>query len=70
MDADDVSKVMVNPVYAISIDPGLATPHETLVTEAQWIEANLRLIEEIGAEEWLQQLLAVLQGDFVAGPDA
>jgi hypothetical protein len=42
-DEDDVSQMLINPVYAILIDPDLTGQHEPLVSQAQWIEANLRL---------------------------
>jgi len=35
-----------------------------------WVAANVRAIEEIGAEAWLQNLLSVLQGDYVRGAAA
>jgi hypothetical protein len=33
------------------------------------VEANLKLIDEIGAHEWLERLLAVLQGAGPRNPD-
>jgi hypothetical protein len=65
MDENDTINMLINPFYAINIDPGLADEHDPLITEEQWVQANLKLIDEIGAHEWLQHLLAVLQG---AGP--
>lgn len=65
----DVEHMLINPFYAITISPDLMGEHEPLVSEAQWIAANLRLIEEIGAKAWLEKLLAVLQGDFPRTPD-
>jgi len=61
---DDVTDLLINPVYAVSIDPDLAGKHEAIVPKRRWIDANKRLIDEIGAEEWLRRLLAVLEGDF------
>ncbi len=46
--------MLSNPFYTINIDPGLANDHELLLTEEQWIQANLKLIDETGAHEWLQ----------------
>jgi hypothetical protein len=66
---DDVAAVLINPVYAVSINPDLAGRHEPIVPKERWIEANKRLIDDIGAEEWLRRLLAVLEGDFPASPD-
>jgi hypothetical protein len=45
------------------IDEGLAVPHELLISEDNWIEANVRLTEELGAEPYLRNLLSVLKGN-------
>jgi uncharacterized protein (DUF952 family) len=65
---DDVRRILLNPFYAIEIAPVLAEPHDTMVSEDQWVAANAKLIQEIGAEAWLRELLTVLKGDFVTGP--
>lgn len=70
MDENNVAiHTIINPYYAISIDPRLADEHDPLISREQWVEANLRLLDEIGAREWLEHLLAVLEGDYVVGPD-
>ncbi len=38
--------------------------HPPLVSEEQWVKANLRLVDELGTEAYLCQLLAVLKGDY------
>lgn len=68
MDEDDVASALINPVYAISIDPDLKGLHEPIVSKEQWIATNRRLAAELGVEEWLRQLLAVLEGDFLDNP--
>jgi hypothetical protein len=65
----DAEHMLINPFYAINITPDLMGEHEPLVSEAQWIAANKKLIEEIGAKAWLEKLLAVLQGDYPRNPD-
>jgi hypothetical protein len=66
----DVSGVLVNPAYAITLHPDLFGEHrEHLVSRDQWVEANVRLIHELGAEPYLRRLLAVLEGDFPRQPD-
>jgi hypothetical protein len=69
MDEDDVRDMLVNPFYAINIEPELALKHEPLVSEADWVGANLQLMDEIGAQAWLERLLAVLQGAGPLNPD-
>jgi hypothetical protein len=56
-----VEAILVNPVYAASIAPGLCGGHEPLVDRATWVRANARRIAEIGAEAWLEKLLTTLE---------
>ena len=63
----DVTGMIANPFYAINIDEGLAVPHEPLISEDDWIKANIRLIEELGAEPYLRNLLSVLKGNYPRG---
>jgi hypothetical protein len=60
----DVSALLGNPFYAINIDPQLAEPHEPLVSEDDWIAANVRQVEELGAEAYLRNLLSILKGNY------
>ena len=34
---DDVMAMLINPIYAISIDPDLVGEHEPIVTKDRWI---------------------------------
>ena len=63
----DVTSMIANPFYAINIDEGLAVPHEPLISEDDWVEANVRLIEELGAKPYLRNLLSVLKGNYPRG---
>jgi hypothetical protein len=42
MDEDDVTNMFINPFYAINIEPGLAAEHKPLVSEADWVRANIQ----------------------------
>jgi hypothetical protein len=53
-----------NPFYAINIDPTLAEPHEPLIDEETWIQANVRQVEDLGSEAYLRNLLSILKGNF------
>jgi hypothetical protein len=55
--------------YAVSIDPDLAVAREPIVAKDRWVEANERLIDEIGAAQWLRRLLAVLEGNYPTNPN-
>jgi hypothetical protein len=58
----DVAAMLANPFYAIEIDPNLTVPHQPLVSEDQWVAANIQLIKELGAESYLRNLLSILKG--------
>ena len=49
------------------MNEGLAVPHEPLISEDDWIMANVRLIEELGPEPYLRNLLSVLKGNYPRG---
>lgn len=54
--------LVANPYYAINFRPGLSGEREPSVTEAQWIEANRKLLATLGDEAYLHLLLDVLKG--------
>ncbi|MGH9875651.1 MAG: hypothetical protein ACRD9S_24610 [Pyrinomonadaceae bacterium] len=58
----DISAMIVNPFYAIKFDPVLAARHEPIISEDQWIVANVQLIAELGPEPYLRNLFAILKG--------
>jgi hypothetical protein len=62
----DANAMLGNPFYAIQISPVLAEPHEPLVSEEDWVAANTAVIEEIGPEAYLRNLLSILKGNFPA----
>ena len=63
----DVARMVANPFYAINIDEGLALPHEPLISEDDWVKANVGLIEELGPEAYLRNLLSILKGNYPRG---
>jgi hypothetical protein len=60
----DVSALIGNPFYAINIEPALAEPHEPLISEDEWIAANVKQIEDLGPEPYLRSLLSILKGNY------
>ena len=60
----DENAMLSNPFYAIQISPTLAEPHDLLVSEDEWVAANIAVIEEIGPEAYLRNLLSILKGNF------
>lgn len=63
----DVAAMTANPFYAITIDEGLALPHEPMISEDEWIKANVALLNELGPEPYLRTLLTVLKGNYPRG---
>ena len=60
----DISALIGNPFYAINIDPLLSAPHPPLVSEEQWIAANVSQIDDLGPEAYLRNLLSILKGNY------
>jgi hypothetical protein len=69
MDEDQLKQQLINPYYAINFDPDFAIEHAPIVSESQWVSANVRLIDELGSKEWLERLLTALRGDHDRNPD-
>ena len=61
MDEQETKDIFTNPFYAINISPSLAMEHEPMVSKEKWVQINARLIDEMGKEAWLEQLLSVLE---------
>ena len=61
MNEKETKKLFINPYYAIQISPTLTDEHELMVNKKKWVQVNSQLIDELGKEEWLKQLLAVLE---------
>lgn len=51
----------IDPTIAVRASDRLRGEHKPVVTRKQWIKANAKLIKELGAAEWLQLLLEVLE---------
>ena len=67
---DSLQRIILNPFYAITVAQSLTEEHEPAMGEAEWVRANASLMEEMGNERWLRQLLDVLEGkaDASQGP--
>lgn len=57
----DVKDLIVSPSKVIDISTRLKGKHESLVDITGWMNANVKLMKELGTGEWLWQLLKVLQ---------
>lgn len=63
----DVTALIANPFYAIEIDAELTAPHAPLISEDQWVAANIKLLEDLGPEAYLRSLLSILKGNYPRG---
>jgi hypothetical protein len=63
----DVTAMIANPFYAIEIDEDLVVPHEPMISEDEWVKANVQLINELGSEAYLRNLLSILKGNYPRG---
>jgi hypothetical protein len=61
MNDQDSADLLINPFCAIRVSHSLTVKHEPLTTKEQWVRVNARLIRNLGTEEWLTRLLAVLE---------
>jgi hypothetical protein len=52
---------IINPTLTVKISDKLQDEHETVVTPEQWVEANIKLIDELSPAKWLSQLLDTLE---------
>jgi hypothetical protein len=66
LNEEDIKKILSNPFYCLSsISPIFCEEHEPMITEEAYIKGCLNLIEEIGAEDFLRNLLENLKGNYV-----
>lgn len=67
----DVAGLIANPHSAITFAPHLFGEHATIVDEETWVQANVQLIDELGPEAYLRNLLIILKsGGPAASADA
>ena len=51
----------LNPTLTINISDRLQGDHPPLITRDQWVQANTKLIKELGTNTWLWRLLFTLE---------
>src|SRR2546423_12927939 len=66
---DTLQRIIINPFYAITVVPQLTQEHEPPMDEVEWVQANASLMREMGSEQWLRQLLDVLNGEIVTAQE-
>lgn len=64
--SDNPTFKVTSPQNTLLISQRLSGEHEPMVTTNAWKSANIKLLQELGTEEWLWRLLGVLE---TGGPD-
>src|SRR5258708_7642343 len=59
---NDLKRIFVNPFSSLLVASALVEEHELLVSADEWINTNKMLIESLGTETWLQQVVTALEG--------
>ena len=59
----------INPCHAVNIAPIFAQEHAPAWSQEEWVQFNLRSIQEMGVERWLMLLLDILEGDVVTNEE-
>lgn len=52
---------VISPYEAVILSEKLRGEHEATIDPADWVIANVKLVDEIGVEKWLWNLLDVLE---------
>ena len=68
---EQVQAILANPFYAMTVAPPLVKEHPLEMSDEQWVRINAQLMQGIGADQWLAQVLAFLQsgdGSLLADP--
>jgi len=58
---DHVRDTIISPYKRIICSDRLRGDHEPIIAREQWVQANVKLMKELGVGEWLWQLLEVLE---------
>jgi hypothetical protein len=54
---------LADPYPAITVHRTMCEEHEAIIDESEWLDANVRMLEEQG-KVWLNNLLSVLKGAY------
>ena len=63
---ENLKHMVMNPQQVVIFSERLYGVHEPIVDADTWLEANKKLMDKLGFEEWLYQLLNVLE---TGGPE-
>lgn len=67
---EHIQGIIMNPFYVITVAPKLVEEHSPSISDEEWVQANASLIQKMGAEKWLTQLLDVLEGNSITAAES
>lgn len=62
MNEETLKNIFIDPRNVIHI-PTSNEVHDFTGTEEQWVKVNAKLIEEMGAQAWLERFLEILKAE-------
>lgn len=57
---DDMGSMLANPYYVVTLQDYLFGRQKRASADEDWVLLNVKLMEELGAKQWLEELLDVL----------
>ena len=63
---EHIQAILANPFYAITVAPQLVQEHPLDMSDEQWMQSNALLVQDMGADQWLAQVLDFLQNGDVS----
>jgi hypothetical protein len=58
----DVEQLLISPFTTVTVALALTEEHEPPLSTDDWIKVNASLMNNLGAEAWLTQMLNILEG--------
>ncbi len=60
---EDIERILVEPFSSLTVMSELTKEHDPSMTTDEWIQVNAALIQDRGAQAWLQQVVSVAGGE-------
>lgn len=57
---EELHVIIAQPFYAVNIHPSLSGEHEPLISTETWVQAQKRLLKEVGEDKYFEILLQSL----------
>jgi hypothetical protein len=64
---NEIHRMLSNPIHCLpKINDSFVKEHQPSIDEKQWINTNVKLIDQIGTRKWLALLLENLKNEAIA----